>query len=353
MGVLCQIHLAKPAGGVYKPGSAVNGVVKYTITEDTHYKDITVCLRGEGYCSWSEGTGDSKSTFYGYEEYVNVANSLLENKTEDGVLVEAGVYDRPFRFEIPRNAPPSYNDYDCTIVYFVKLTFEKKGLFKFAKIFRTEIPVANFVTATLPREPMVYGAHKTLISLSGKSHVNMKAIVKKSTLQPGETAELDIEVANESGTKISAIETQLVQEVTYMSDCGNTYSHFVPVKRANHDTEPVKERHTANLNSRIRIPEGHSSIQNSKVLMREYKLRVKAKLPFPYTNLILDIPVEIGDFELKQDDDDMESKPRYNLELLCHDAPPSYWKVMQEDKEVEHKIKKYHMNGDVYQDLEL
>ncbi|GBP60111.1 Arrestin domain-containing protein 17 [Eumeta japonica] len=285
MGVHCQIYLERPPEGVYRPGYAVGGVVKYAINEDTPYRDITVSLLGKGDCDWSEGAGDSH--------------------TEEERLVKKGVYSHPFRFELPSNIPPSYKDHYCSITYCVKLAFERKGLFKFNKTFRTKIPVVSFVDVTLPREPVICGERKTFSSLLRREDdfIHVKATLKNPSLAPGDTAELHIEVKNNSSKTIRTIKTHLIQELKYIASSGEI------------DSNPETRRN--GICSRKNDSQFYECVSNTR-------------------SFVTVVPLVIGEAGAT---DAKGPKKEFvlNPERLRDDLPPSYWEVMHEDKETERK----------------
>ncbi|GBP27332.1 Arrestin domain-containing protein 17 [Eumeta japonica] len=306
------------------------------VDEDARYSDIVVCLRGKGRCNWTEGSGNSKKEYTGTEDYVNISESLIEKKVEDEeVAVGAGVYSRPFRFPIPTDVPGSYHDSVYKIVYYVKLTFKRKGLFNFNKTFRTIIPLENTtVKSVLSAGPVVHGAQKSLMGLFGrdKNLINIKAVIQKSTLAPGETAQLDVEITNTTNVEISTVRTKLFNKVVRIANCGQKNTHYRNVEETTGDTGAVKERSTLGFSRSIEIPYGHHTIQYSKILEREYFVKIKAKIPFPHINLVLQVPLLIGDVEEEDAKKTEEDESFQDVDSLSEDLPPSYWEVMQEDK---------------------
>ncbi|GBP27329.1 Arrestin domain-containing protein 3 [Eumeta japonica] len=332
MGVFCQILLEKPAGGVYRAGGVVSGAVKYAVDEDVRFKDVIVRLRGAGSCMWTEGGGNSQATYCGSEDYVCGGRSLLENRANDETVIERGSYLHPFRFVLPSNIPPTYRDSYCKILYEIKLTFERKSLFHFNKNFHIEIPVAGVLHMTLPGEPIIYAAQKSLMTFfnNNNSLIKMKVTIKKSILAPGEMAELHVEIQNNSDTKIFGLETQLSYSVTHICDSGYKRQRTYEVRGAKSETRGVKEKCTSNLTTAVQIPKGHFTVQHSRIVQRQYKLQVKAKIPFPHFNLLLDIPVLIGDAGVEEAEE-MKEGLSY-AEAAAAGAPPSCWQVMQEDR---------------------
>ncbi|GBP27333.1 Arrestin domain-containing protein 5 [Eumeta japonica] len=343
MRISCEIHLQKPPDSLYEPGGVVSGAVKYTIYEDAYFEDIVACLRGKGRCRWTEGRDSSRRTYHGHEDYLRLRSSLLYKKDSDEeVPVGAGAYTHRFQFVLPSDIPSSYKDYFCTICYYVKIKFVRKGLLNFNKSFRTEIPFKNSsVTSDLPSDCITYGAEKSLMSFwsffnADKNLIRLKAVIEKSILIPGDKARLQIEVQNDSTTGITAIETQLIKKVTHISNSGKRHRRHHPVEYAKSVTAGVKEKCCENFTNTILIPDTDYTIQHSKILKLDYVLMIKAKLPFPHLNLSLEIPVVIGEVEQRGAAGARRERPAEPASAP-DEPPPSYWEAMREDKIIEGK----------------
>lgn len=44
-------------------------------------KGITINIKGQAYCRWTQGSGDSKKTYIGSEVYLNEKEYLIGDKT--------------------------------------------------------------------------------------------------------------------------------------------------------------------------------------------------------------------------------------------------------------------------------
>lgn len=326
MGVICQIYLQKPPDGKYRPGSVVSGTVKYAIDKDTVYKDITISLIGKGKCSWSESRTDGKTedTYQGTEKLVSIQNTLLDTKL-DSACLNAGVYSHPFQFLLPNNIPPSYKDYYCLISYQIILKFERPGLFNFAKTFKTDVPVVSAFVSSIPEEPTIYELRKSLFQLfsSKKSVVYLKATVKKLSVVASETVAIDFEIDNRSKIIVTCIKVVLVERVTYKANCGNAKWSEKEIKNCKVESDRIGPG-GAKISMALPTTLGLMSIQNSKVLSRDYRMKVILRLPMPHIDASLDIPIIIGD---KREEVELAQEV---LEPIPNDPPPSYWEVMAE-----------------------
>lgn len=329
MGVICQIYLQRPPDGKYRPGSVVSGTVKYVIDKDTTYKDITVSLIGKGKCSWSESRTDGKTddTYTGTEDLVSIHTKLLQKKV-NLVTLPAGAYSHPFHFIFPSNIPASYKDNVCTIQYQVVLKFERPGLLNFTKTFRTELPVVSTVISTLPEGPIVYGLKKTLFQFfsNQKSIINLKATLAKSLVMPGEHGKLDFEVENNSNVTVTGLKIELMEYLTFKSNCKHTKKSYKKIKNCKAETEPIEIGKIKQLSCIIPTTENCVTLQNSQILSREYKLIVTMRLPVPHINASLEIPIIIGEKV-----PEIEIAQEVAEDVIPDEPPPSYWEAMAED----------------------
>lgn len=322
MGIISQILLQRPPDGKYRPGSSVNGTVKFAIDKETIYKDITISLIGKGKTMWSENHRNGHQhivvTYVGTEDLVMVHLSLID-KESDVMTLSPGVYSHPFQFVFPTNLPSTYQDQVTTIEYQVVL--------KFTKTFNTELPVLGTIVSTLPEEPVLYGLEKNVIRIfsCNKSTINLKATMDKSLFAAGEEIDIDFVVENLSKIKVTALKIELREYRQYIA--GNTGRVQVInniIKGCSAETEAVGPGQIKSLHCKIPTVEECGTIQNSTVFSRDYKLIVIMRLPIPHINAILEIPILIGEKEREMDwvQEDVG---------VPNEPPPSYWQSMAED----------------------
>uniref|UniRef100_A0A2A4JPH7 Arrestin C-terminal-like domain-containing protein n=1 Tax=Heliothis virescens TaxID=7102 RepID=A0A2A4JPH7_HELVI len=67
------------------------------------------------------------------------------------------------------------------------------------------------------------------------------------------------------------------------------------------------------------------TVRHSKIISREYKLKVTLQLPVPHRNVSVDVPVFIGDRRLTKEN----NSENVHDELV---EPPTYWHAMSEEK---------------------
>ncbi|KAF9423143.1 hypothetical protein HW555_001447 [Spodoptera exigua] len=287
MGVTCQILIDRPEDGAFKAGRLVTGTLKYFIDKPTKYERISMCFLGKGDCEWTET--DAKNTLYyqNKEKYINqIVNVYVRRKSEDFI---SGGFEYPIQFLLPIDIPPSFYDKICTIEYKIIVTFAKANSFS-KKNFDVRIPVTSYVNpCTL--EPITFGLKKNL-SFRINNKINVKGEISKTCIKPGDTIHMTLTVNN--GTDLAVvIKTELIKRLTYISKGNHKKYHEEAVKNTC-TISTVAANAVANLVCLASTYQDLFSIQHAKVMKGEYMIRLKAKLPFPHANALLDIPVVIG-----------------------------------------------------------
>lgn len=307
MGVVCQILVDPVVNKVHKAGEFVTGVVKYTIDETTEFKDISLSFIGTGSSSWS----DTDASYSNSEQYFNTCIKLhvVENNT-DKITLRNGAYEYRYKFQLPENIPSSFHNPKGRIIYQIVLKFETVkilGIFHRPTIFSTEIPVKAYVTSTLPTGPVVFGLRKTLITHLGAIH--LKAEIEKCLIKPGENIQIKVTVDNQTDVTIKGIRTAVIEKTTYTSTGGFKQTDNPEVLNCSVETEPIPANDVKIMVCVVPTILDLYSIQNAKVIAREYFVRVTVKLPMPHRDDFVNMPIVIGDInetneaisELKKD----------------------------------------------------
>uniref|UniRef100_A0A2A4JQG5 Arrestin C-terminal-like domain-containing protein n=1 Tax=Heliothis virescens TaxID=7102 RepID=A0A2A4JQG5_HELVI len=327
MGIFCQINLFKPPDGAFYSGQAVSGMIKYGLDEPMEIEKITVSLKGVGHLRLTERTNkkNRRHTYGSSEVYVDTDEVMQEGK----IKIPPGSYELLFNFRLPQNVPPSieYNKHipryavNCQIKYYVRIKFARPGWFTFAKHFRKEITVASTIKPRLSMEPVIYGERSTLIQLftSKPSTVIMKANVLNSVIPNGGKITIESEVQNDTNINIKTVEIKMMETYTFKAIGHPDVKVYEDIPSCECKTASIKAGATQNMPVDIVVPSDRVSLDNSKFVSRDYIVRITSVLPIPHRNVVLDIPVQIGDKVQRQE---------------VFDLPPTYWEAMGEvDKE--------------------
>ncbi|CAB3243008.1 unnamed protein product [Arctia plantaginis] len=339
MGISCEIHLFKPVNGVYYSGQNVSGVIKYSVDEPMTVDKIVTSLKGIGYIAITADHGSTwERTYKTTTSYIDVDTVIIGEKKQ----ISVGSYEIKFRYTLPGNIPSTmkarkafkFKSYKvkCFIKYYIRIKFERPGVFAFNKHFRKEVDVLSKTVPTLPREPAVYTENKKLLRLFTKqdSIITINATILNSVIPMEGKIELRYEVQNNSHVVIKTTTTQLVQGYLFKSKGHRKviYGEAVPDTEA--QTLPINCQETQNRTISIDVPSGLYNVENTMIVARFYRVRITAQLPIPYKNVILDVPVQIGIFEENLNVNRTEVT---NEDINSDNLPPSYWEVMGEANE--------------------
>lgn len=324
MGIFCQINLFKPPDGAFQSGEGVSGMIKYALDEQTEFVKITVSLKGMGQLRIIERTNNKnrRNSYCKKEVYVDTDEIIQEGK----FTIPVGSYETKFSFKLPQDIPPSFEYYDhisryrvnCEIKYYVRIKFEKPGWFTFAKHFRKEITVASAIKPKLLMEPVIYGERKTLIQLfsSKTSTVIMKANITNSVIPIGGKIDLQYEIFNDTNVIVKSVETKLIEVHTFKATGHEEVNAYEDIPDSDSKTASIKCGETLTMPIEINVPSDKVSVDHSEMVSRNYVVRITAELPMPHRNVLLEIPVQIGDIVQRDE---------------C-DPPPSYWEAMGEEE---------------------
>lgn len=301
MGLKCQIILEKPLEGAFRPGDSVIGTVEFSLDKDSQFENITLSLKGRSRCWWKEKhrpESGSKSSFNGEENLVSIDFNLLSNPIG---FVPAGTHITPFCFTLPKNLPPSftYEGHNCraSVAYIVRTKFVYSAFFSFPARFFVDVPIINSIVPTLPQEPVVYGLHDTLskkFGVNGNRDMDLKVTIAKSLISPGENAELCLEVYNNTKYSIPKMKICLFQILSLTDEALRTKVVSKEIEECRVKTAKVgKGKYTCLFNS-VTIPSDLSTLQGSRIISRDYKLAVIASIPDMKREFTLDVPILIG-----------------------------------------------------------
>ncbi|XP_073949846.1 uncharacterized protein [Choristoneura fumiferana] len=322
MRIHCEINLRKQTNGLFLTGSIVTGTTRYVLDDDIVFNKITISLSGRGNLAVQNMRKKDDTDGLITDEESYVSEDIIVLNDERGHVLPIGSYDTQFCFQLPLNIPPSLNyvktnnNYTlrCRIGYYLKIEFEgPEGI----KRFKTEINVSPGVNPTSYSEPKIYDKQRKLIQLLRNSFVTLKATINTPVVAPGGKAELTYEVFNDTNVNFKSVESKLIEE-TYLprGQYDATFSNEVVT-----DIKPagVRSGESQTIDVTVPIPRDVNSIENSKLIARNYFVKITVYLPLPYRNVSLKVPVQIGD--VIEERTPVESRERRS----------SSWEVLEED----------------------
>lgn len=331
MSVLCNINLNKPPEAPYLPGEIISGIIRYTIREPMETEKIIISLKGMGHLkiihrqsNHNNNRISNNRTYINDEVYVD-NDAVIHH---GNWTVPPGDYEARFAFPLPLNIPPSlkYSGYRgryrvyAYIKYYVRIKFERSGLFSFSKHFRKKIIVASGVAPRLPMEPCEYTKSRNLITFfSSKTRtIHLKGNILSSVIPHGGKIQIECDIHNDTNLDLTHVEVNLTQVYTFKIKYGfRDIPFYDDVKPCYTKTQAIERGAKQKVLFEFNVPLGCVSVEHSDLLSREYIVTITAKVPMPYRNVKLSIPVQIGDNMIIQHQEVVE-------------PPPTYWEAMRE-----------------------
>lgn len=344
MGIECEINLNKTSSGVYKPGKPVSGVIRYNVNKTTTFTEIIVSLKGKGYLHLIN-TLNRASVDIHEETLVDIDHVITEK--EKSLTIPTGSQNVDFYFVLPPNLPPSFKykglinveDTYCKIQYYIRIKFKRAGALEFTKRFKQVLTVESDITPSLPRNPTIYLESKILKQFlsSQQQMVTLKASIQDSMINVGGKVKFECEVENLTKLTVKSLKIKLIEVKSFHRSYSSKSVAKVTkdVKGTDESTPSISQGQTQSFNFECNVPHDKVSLENSKIVSRKYYVKILAVLPAPHNDVVLKIPLQIGNI----DDDGLLSETACggasgveNQSVLL-DAPPSYWQVMGEDKD--------------------
>ncbi|KAJ8730547.1 hypothetical protein PYW08_001960 [Mythimna loreyi] len=348
MGVTCDIMIETPEKRKHVTGKPIKGLVKFHLDKDTVYRKISLSLVEKGYCQWDESEQHYRSrhskqayqrrkvgnrfVFEGHETKIVKTIHLLKNNADVNTTLTAGSHEHSFEMLIPENIPPSLDIEFGEIKYYLILKFKKPKIFSRNKKFKTKITIFPSIDSSVTDKPLCFALDKTLIKLfsAHKHEIHLKAVLEKGYLNPSSERQISFIVTNTSNVAVS-VKTELISKTKYKDD-------FAIKKFTADDPKTVREviysctvgvpiipnDNVSSMFVMIPVAPQLCTVRHSKIITREYKLRVTMKVPLPHINSSIEVPVFVGERLTENLDTTKASAPK--------EEPPAYWECMFEDK---------------------
>ena len=199
----------------FYPGSVVTGSFLVSVNKPKSYKHISIQFLGRAYVHWTKSEVCYSST----QVYVDITQTLwTADQSPDGRL-SPGQHVFWFRFDIPTNAPSSFEGTVGSIRYEL-LGRIGTGLLKSDRRISVRVPVQQVVRISDPRllQPVRQEVHKTVGRLfRAAAPVVLTATLPKTGFCVGETLPVHVYIENGSSCRIS-LTASLRQSVVYTAE---------------------------------------------------------------------------------------------------------------------------------------
>ena len=287
-------------GQPYYTGSSVAGSLLVVVDKPKSCKHISIQFLGRADVHWkevvSEGVGEDASSrikrYISSETYVNTELTLwTADQSQDGRL-PPGQHSFPFRFDIPPNAPSSFEGTLGSIRYTLRGRVGT-SLFKFDHQIEARVPVQQVVGVCVPRllQPVRQEVQKRVRHLlRASTPVVLTVTIPKTGYCLGET--LPVHVAIENGTSRSiTLNAVLSQAVAYRAQGvrrteGKTLVSIV--------SDKIAPKNTREWDPTMQIPMTEVLGNGScSIIQESYLLTVTAVIPWA-SNLSTSVHLKLG-----------------------------------------------------------
>lgn len=274
----------------FSPGSSIAGNVLLDVSKPKSYKQILLQFTGRSYVSWKQretetyyesGRRHERTVTREYtstEEYVKKELVLWNSqRSQDGNLAP-GPHSLPFRFDIPRSVPSSFEGRDGNIRYTL-MTKAITGLLSFNKSAEITVPIQEMVDVSIPSllQPARDELRKTVCCLCCASQpIVLTIALPKTGFLLGESLQLHTSIENGSNRNVT-ITASIIQQITYYAQGNQRSSSIQLVVRS----FQIEQRATQNWDPAIEIPTaGVDIITSCGNIAVKHILKITCKILF-------------------------------------------------------------------------
>ncbi|XP_075974350.1 arrestin domain-containing protein 5-like [Anticarsia gemmatalis] len=292
MGVKCEILLKKNDEGVYRSGTSVKGIIRFSINNPTTFGSVTVALRGKGKCAWVEADDDA-DPHHPREEYIS---SVINVYGRGETRLNPGEYEHPFKFHLPYDIPSTVKGKTGRVYYKIVAIFTRTGMLNKKDKFKLPIPVCGNLKPC-SEQPCEFFLRKVPFSFSSNPNpsVNLSIEMEKTFLTAGEDITLNFKVLNKSSIVLKGIKVKLIQEDTSTENDGTDKQRVYRETVREIQGPKILGNIESGLTCVVPTTPNLNSIQHSNIFKREYIVNVTAVFPFPHRNVSVEKPVVIGE----------------------------------------------------------
>ena len=286
---------------LFYSGSSVTGSLVVDVDKPKSYKHISIQFLGRAKVHWTERRGGGGGRYGGgghtvhytsKEVYVDVTRSLwTADQSPDGCL-PPGQHIYTFCFDIPRNAPSSFEGAVGSIRYELHGRIGK-GPLKFDHVVHRSVLVQQVVDMSNPRllQPMRQEVQKTVCCLwCASAPIVLTVAVPKKGYRIGEILPIHVTVENGSSRRIS-LKASLDQSVVYIAGGKHRTSQKTLLLIRSDEIAPHTPR---DWDPALQVPSTEAiDEQSCSNIKMSYTLAITAIVPWGL-NLSAKIPLKLG-----------------------------------------------------------
>uniref|UniRef100_A0AC34GT54 Arrestin C-terminal-like domain-containing protein n=1 Tax=Panagrolaimus sp. ES5 TaxID=591445 RepID=A0AC34GT54_9BILA len=278
-----EIHLNSDE---FRPNEKAKGKVTFRTDEAVKPNEIRVEVKGLAETAFyvtnaitTKNTTADRTHYHFTETYLNYQKILYEPLKESDQL-DPGNHEYPFEFTIPEDAPPSMDEGQGKVRYFIKASVETPWTIKSeAKAEFIVLPYLNLNAYSKLDEPRTSKIEKS--RLLSSNHITATVSIPKTGYAPGEVIPVKLEILNQTSLEVTAIEAGILQTYNFVGyDDGTTSGYrktIISTKKHNFDTVPVKveKNKMTVLSISLPVPELLPTLEDCANITLEYDVIVR------------------------------------------------------------------------------
>ena len=284
----------------YSRGSTVQGRLMVNVDKPKKYHSIVVRLWGGAKVLWTEIHGRKVVKYKNLETYISVYTTVWELENSPTGDLSVGEHYFPFSFQLPPNAPPSFEGLHGDVRYEIEAEIHQKGVInKMAKskhAVKASLDVrGENADDILPfyNNPKMLDKSKRLQFLCFDSGtVSATVSVPRTCFSLGEAMPISMHMSNQSSRRIR-VASALVRKDTFIASEGDQMKvKSCAVKTV---SSPVRPGVVMPYDGGpLTIPtEARVTMRNCSCIRVEYTLVVEILIPWSF-NMKLKVPVFIA-----------------------------------------------------------
>ncbi|KAF2904845.1 hypothetical protein ILUMI_01316 [Ignelater luminosus] len=302
-----RIHLDNYNGYCY-PGQIITGRVVCNFNKEKKLRAIRIKFKGKAKTKWTESessynstTESSESTtviYHAEEEYLNTEYTLVHGKNENRLPPGNHIYS--FSYNLPAHLPSSFEGRYGNIRYYIKVVMDRPWKLDYKHLFNLNVvsPVnLNYVRGV--SDPVATSIDKTMCSCwcndSGALTFDMS--LPAAGFVPGQKVNIGARIKNTTNVRAEYVEFKIISKLEFIthSPSKNRRSDekvLIVVRTARGIGAHTDKSWTSTFTIPGDIP--YPNLIPCSIINLTYHLKAKVVLPWPHTNIKIEVPLVIG-----------------------------------------------------------
>ncbi|XP_031621706.1 arrestin domain-containing protein 17-like [Contarinia nasturtii] len=292
----------------YYSGDTIRGTLTLTNKQKKKIRGIYFRIIGYGKVRWSDllrrdsvatdGKGERSAITYctGNEEYINTTMYIVGSKNGPSFTLPEGITSYDFSFNLKTELPSSFAGGSGKIKYKMEFVVDKPWKFDEKQtIVLNIVQTVNLNHSLSTLRPFEHQLTRT-IGYIGSGPISLHIYLQKCGYVSGERIPIQAIVTNHSKVHVEKLKFALNKIVDYHSKSPGLAVkreiHRLLKKEAGGVSKKTEQRYEHMIDVPTTIPTQDS--KTSRLIHIKYELKVEAKLSGLYKNLMISVPITVG-----------------------------------------------------------